>query len=130
MPSEISILRKFLSMDLNLGTVSIDNGSEFHIRYISLDKSKSLYFGNNRINFHILYIHNGNDMYIVDGRMAISNEQEFLETDDISLVLRYGRDILDENIIKKYNKKHNNIGDYSKHAITLSDFDAFLNSGE
>lgn len=130
MPSEISILRKFLSMDLNLGLLSFNDSSEFHIRYVSLDKTKSLYFGNGRINFHILYIHNGNDMCIVDSNMVISNEQEFLDSDDISLVLKYGRDILDENIIKKHNERHYYIGDYAKNGISLSTFDAFLNSGE
>ena len=83
MASEISILRKFLSMDLNLGLLSFNDRSKDHIQYISQAKTKSLIFGNWRVHYHILYICNGNDMHIVDGNIPISNEQDFLDYDDI-----------------------------------------------
>ena len=54
-------------------------------------------------------------------RIAISDIDDFLESDDFSLILRYGRNIMDENIFSILNKILGPL------PFKISDFDALFN---
>ena len=124
MASEISILRKYLSIiylrkprrtftfkvgiynDSNIypwGDMCLETDSESFIDVFKTEGSKITDYDN-------IFILDENDI------------QEFLETDDLSLILRYGRKITDNNIIQSLNKKL----DYMNNDIKLEDFDKFL----
>lgn len=54
-------------------------------------------------------------------RITISDFDDFLESDDFSLILRYGRNIMDENIFSILNKILGPL------PFKISDFDALFN---
>lgn len=58
------------------------------------------------------------------GDISIKNLEEFLDSDDISLVLQYGRNILDDSIISNTNRKYIDIATPSM--ITLDEIKGLM----
>ena len=55
-----------------------------------------------------------------DKSIKISNLNDLVDFDDMSLVLKYGRDILDDNIMDIFHHQ------YPSYELSLSDFDTFF----
>ena len=122
--SDIKILRLFikviLSYDKNIFTSNMGNDYLIIKRY----KNSQGYTLQIVSNFHHLSFLSYKDLKfnisISDKTVMVIDLNEFLNSDDTSLVLRYGRDILDENIVDTFNRYH------SSTKLSLSDFDTFF----
>ena len=131
MASEISILRKYLSIIhfgkqkksyrftvgfysdshvYNWGDFCLETHSESYIDVFKIDVF---------LHCEKAKITDYDDTVILD----MVDIQEFLDSDDTSLVLRYGRAITNDHIIKYLNKKM----EYMNYILTLEDFNEFLN---
>lgn len=131
MTSEISILRKYLSI-IHFGKqkksyrFAVGCYSDSHV-YIwgdfCLETHSESYIDVFQIDVFLQHekakITDYDDTVILD----MIDIQEFLDSDDISLILRYGRNITNNNIIQSLNKNlvHMN------YILKLDDFDEFLN---
>ena len=69
----------------------------------------------------IIVYRSDNIFDISTGSILIDNLAEFLETDDISLIIQYGRCILDDNIINIINRM-NTVWGFN---VTIDDFKLF-----
>ena len=126
MTSKISILRKFFNLELKDHRCDYESSNHnFIFRYYTYQStySRSLFV---RPNFYrekyILDYRNNVDLYLNDmgSNIKIDDIDDFKNFDDTSLVLRYGRDILDDNIVRFMNK-------LIEYKIMMHDFDVFLN---
>ena len=131
--SGIKILRSFVNFK-----PSFDEN-----RYIPIGENKELtiefYHGNERYDFSVgmvinrkdhterceirLFAHHKNGYYHIWfwDKIKVIHPDAFQDSDDLILILKYGRNILDENIIDLHNETVPNF------KIELSDFDAFNN---
>ena len=127
MVSEISILRKFLSLKDNIiDTSFFVSNNKSYIRYMS---TSTIFNHSMKIQLRscgIVYIFDfqkNNSLYVNSSNLRLKYRiidlDDFQNFDDISLVLKYGRDILDENLINSFNDRYDL-------ELILSDFDAFL----
>ena len=122
--SSISIVRKFLSLPNTSGIVKVKIGRfeeskiEFYgkyYRYLYLREgsfSSYLYSLSYTDSLLRLKSHSGS----ITIKIKITDVDDFINSDDMSLVLQYGRNILDENVISNISK-----------GLSVSDFDDFLN---
>ena len=124
MSSQIKILKKFLSSSyksppgiyFNIGNYSasiemIGSGKLSLCIFRIRNKSGISSFLNMRNNDRLQIVHDKPIMIDID---------DFLDYDDTSLILTYGRSILDENIIQEWRDRY-----YNTH-ILLSDFNEFF----
>ena len=122
--TSINIIRKFISLSniSRIVRVKIGRFSESRIesygknyRYFSLRGgffSTDLYILSYTENLLRLKSPSGSTT------IKIRDVDEFLDSDDTSLVLQYGRNILDENVVSNINE-----------GLSVSDFDEFLRIG-
>ena len=113
MTSKIKIIRKFLSLvSNNSNTKNFTLSRYFNDCYIGSYKSGDYAFSLEETSTHILYLLNWyqdkNTLLIdfVDSgtkSIKIDDIDEFLQEEDMVLILKYSRDILDENIIELIN---------------------------
>ena len=140
MTSKISIIRKFFSLELkNIYCDFKSSNHSFIFRYCDFKSSNhsfifryyadQLTYSRSLVSYHISYrekyildYRNNVDLYLnnMSSNIKIDDIDDFKNFDDTSLVLRYGREILDDNIV-------NSLNEYSEYRIRMNDFDAFLN---
>ena len=126
MTSKISILRKFFTFELKNSQCDFKpSNHSFIFCYYADQLTYSRMLVSNHIFYREKYIldyRNNVNLYLDDmgTLIKIDDIDDFKNFDDTSLVLRYGRKILDDNII-------NSLNEYSEYRIRMHDFDAFLN---
>ena len=125
MTSEISIIRKFLEI----------HGDKNSHRTAYIERINIGYYDDSVITPYMIFLETQierimkiiyydpryKQLELKNVKINIENIDEFLDSDDISLVLRYGRDILDYEFIKNINSS---LGDFDP--LRLKDFDTFL----
>ena len=131
MPSQIKILRKFLSFVDDRPTIffNVGNRRSYIGHYEINDYSFTNDFGIENNDNHpcpFLFLVNKNSLQIDLNRSMLIDPDDFKDYDDTSLVLTYGRSILDENIIQEWN----DIQISKSNPLSLSDFDDFFKIGE
>lgn len=122
MSEKTKIVRKFLSLPNTSGITEVKIGffNRSRIEFVSSEqKYLSLKRGSHGSRLYILsYTGDLLRLKSPNGRISIriADVDDFINSDDMSLVLKYGRDILDENLVSNI-----------KEGLNVSDFDAFLN---
>ena len=119
MASEISLLRKLLSTNLESCSEREFVSNDIIIVFYCGKQDKVLYINHSNQSGLCLMHFNKFKLRIIETNLTIDTS-DFEDYDDMSLVLKYGRSILDENIIQE---AMNILGI----DLNLSDFDAFLN---
>lgn len=117
MKDSISIFRKLINLQLTgieSITIPIGDYDESMIEY------GKIYLNTSSLSYHIFTFINLLDDFIIDGNFI-----ELREMDDSSLVLSYGKDILDRKLIEKYNSTWYGFSNIPK--LEYKDFDEFLN---
>ena len=124
MASQIKILKKFLSLSYKspLGIYFDIGNFSASIEMIGHSKLSLCRFRiRNKTGLSsFLNIRNSDKLQIFNDKPIMIDIDDFQNFDDISLVLKYGRVILDENIIQNWSKQ------YFITNISLSDFNDFL----
>ena len=122
MMSSISIIRKFISLPNTSRIIELKIG-RFNRSRIEIIEGKQKYYilSLGAVNFNHNIMSYTYDVLRLKSRtgilsIKITDVDEFINSDITSLVLRYGRDILDENVVSNI-----------KEGLNVSDFDEFLN---
>ena len=125
--TDIKLLRSFvkvmLSHDKDVFTSNMGN-NYLHIKEYKIPHEYRLCLVSSNIHYRTFLSY---DIFASTFRISssdksikVSNLNDFVDFDDISLVLKYGRDILDDNIMAISNRR------FSLYGLSLSDFDTFF----
>ena len=124
MASQIKILRKFLLLADNRSTIffNVGNRRSQVTRYRGDDYNDLAIENDDGGPCPLFMISSNNELQIAYCRTISIDQSDFQDFDDTSLVLKYGRCILDENIIQEWNDTQ-----ISKtNPVSISDFNEFL----
>lgn len=117
MKDSISIFRKLINFQLTeTESISIPIGEYDN----SIVRSGKIHLYSSCFSFHIFKFINLLDDFMIDG-----NFMGLREMDDSSLILSYGKGILDRKLIEKYNSTWNGFANIPK--LEYKDFNVFLN---
>lgn len=115
--SEINIFRKLINFQLTeVESINVSIGKYDD----SIIRSGKIHLHISKLSYHIFKFINLLDDFNIDGNFI-----ELREMDDSSLVLSYGKDILDRKLIEKYNSTWYGFSNIPK--LEYKDFDEFLN---
>lgn len=122
MTSNLKIIRMFLEAN--------ETNKE-----IKIDKNRTLGYRNFQLYRDIVLVYPGRNIYILEtapqdkliflsslNRIKIDNIDEFKTSEDLELILKYGRNITDEYIIKILREEY-------KIELTIKDFESILTKG-
>lgn len=115
--TEINIFRKLINLQLTeieSITIPIGDYNESMIEY------GKIHLYSSSLSFHIFRFLNLLDDFMINGNFI-----ELREMDDSSLVLSYGKGILDRKLIEKHNSEWNVFSNVPK--LEYKDFSVFLN---
>lgn len=116
MKDSISIFRKLINLQLTgIESITIPIGEYDN----SIVRSGKIHLYSSYFSFHIFKFLDLLDDFMIDG-----NFMELREMDDSSLILSYGKDILDRKLIEKYNSSWNVFTNVPK--LEYKDFNVFF----